>query len=46
MASSLGQPLRRIEDADLLLGCGRFADDLPVRPGTWQMFENLRRTRG
>ncbi len=34
MTSSVGQSLRRIEDADLLLGRGRFADDLPVRPGT------------
>jgi 2-furoyl-CoA dehydrogenase large subunit len=34
MTSSVGRPLRRIEDADLLLGRGRFADDLAVRPGT------------
>jgi 2-furoyl-CoA dehydrogenase large subunit len=34
MTSSVGRPLRRIEDADLLLGRGRFADDLALRPGT------------
>ncbi|HKS88464.1 MAG TPA: xanthine dehydrogenase family protein molybdopterin-binding subunit [Stellaceae bacterium] len=30
----LGRPVRRLEDAALLRGEGRFADDLPVRPGT------------
>ena len=29
-----GQPLTRFEDADLLLGRGRFGDDLPVPRGT------------
>jgi len=29
-----GQPLKRLEDADLLLGRGRFGDDLPVPRGT------------
>ena len=27
----IGQDIRRLEDADLLRGAGRFADDLPVR---------------
>src|SRR5947207_15794622 len=31
---STGQPLKRVEDADLLLGRGRFGDDLPVSRGT------------
>jgi 2-furoyl-CoA dehydrogenase large subunit len=30
----LGRAVRRIEDADLLRGYGRFANDLPTRPGT------------
>lgn len=30
-----GQPLERREDAALLTGSGRFADDIGVRPGTW-----------
>lgn len=29
-----GKPLKRLEDADLLLGRGRFGDDLPVPRGT------------
>jgi len=29
-----GSATRRLEDADLLRGHGRFADDLPARPGT------------
>jgi len=33
-ASLLGQPLERLEDAALLMGRGRFADDLPVRADT------------
>src|SRR5262245_27527062 len=32
--ASLGQPLERFEDAALLTGRGRFADDLGVAPGT------------
>jgi 2-furoyl-CoA dehydrogenase large subunit len=32
--SWIGQPLARREDAALLTGTGRFADDLGVRPGT------------
>src|SRR5213079_338200 len=31
---STGQPLKRVEDADLLRGRGRFGDDLPVPRGT------------
>src|SRR5437763_16287237 len=31
---STGQPLKRVEDADLLRGRGRFGDDLPVPHGT------------
>jgi len=27
----IGQPIRRIEDAALLTGAGRFVDDVPVR---------------
>ena len=30
----LGQSIERIEDAALLMGRGRFADDLPVRADT------------
>jgi 2-furoyl-CoA dehydrogenase large subunit len=30
-----GRAVRRIEDADLLRGHGRFGDDLPVPPGTF-----------
>jgi xanthine dehydrogenase molybdopterin-binding subunit B len=30
----IARPTRRLEDADLLLGRGRFADDLPVRTDT------------
>lgn len=30
----VGQSVERAEDRPLLLGTGRFADDLPVRPGT------------
>ena len=29
-----GRDVRRLEDADLLRGAGRFADDLPVRRDT------------
>ena len=29
-----GRDVRRLEDADLLRGPGRFADDLPVRRDT------------
>jgi len=29
-----GRDVRRLEDADLLRGAGRFADDLPVRQDT------------
>jgi 2-furoyl-CoA dehydrogenase large subunit len=32
--SLVGQPLERLEDAALLMGAGRFMDDLPVAPGT------------
>ncbi len=32
--SLLGKPVRRIEDRALLMGRGRFADDLPVGPRT------------
>ena len=31
---SLGTALERVEDAALLMGCGRYIDDLPVAPGT------------
>ena len=31
---SLGKALERVEDAALLMGCGRYIDDLPVAPGT------------
>ena len=34
MKSLLGKPVRRKEDAALLIGKGRFADDVPVAPGT------------
>jgi 2-furoyl-CoA dehydrogenase large subunit len=30
----VGPAVQRVEDADLLRGDGRFADDLPTRPGT------------
>ena len=30
----LGPSMRRVEDADLLRGRGRFADDIPTGPGT------------
>ena len=30
----IGRDVRRLEDADLLRGTGRFADDLPVRRDT------------
>jgi 2-furoyl-CoA dehydrogenase large subunit len=33
-ASATGHPLKRVEDAALLRGRGRFAYDLPVPPGT------------
>src|SRR5215472_4735898 len=32
----VGRPWRRVEDAALLRGAGRFGDDLPVRPGILQ----------
>jgi 2-furoyl-CoA dehydrogenase large subunit len=32
-SSYTGRPLRRLEDADLLIGGGRFADDLPAPRG-------------
>ena len=32
--SYTGRAVRRLEDADLLRGHGRFGDDLPVRPDT------------
>jgi 2-furoyl-CoA dehydrogenase large subunit len=35
-SSYIGRPWRRVEDAALLRGAGRFGDDLPVRPGTLQ----------
>src|SRR5690242_3779512 len=35
-ASYVGRPLERLEDAALLSGRGRFADDLPVRADTLQ----------
>ncbi len=36
MAAQLGKPILRKEDAALLSGCGRYADDLPVPVGTLQ----------
>ena len=30
----VGQPVERLEDAALLMGRGRYADDLPIRAGT------------
>jgi 2-furoyl-CoA dehydrogenase large subunit len=33
-SSHTGRAVRRLEDADLLRGHGRFGDDLPVRPDT------------
>ena len=32
--STLGTALERVEDATLLMGCGRYIDDMPVAPGT------------
>ena len=32
--STLGTPLERVEDAALLMGRGRYIDDMPVAPGT------------
>ena len=32
--STLGKPLERVEDAALLMGRGRYIDDMPVAPGT------------
>ncbi len=32
--STLGEPLERVEDAALLMGRGRYIDDMPVAPGT------------
>ncbi len=32
--STLGTALERVEDAALLMGCGRYIDDMPVAPGT------------
>ncbi|MBV9584083.1 MAG: xanthine dehydrogenase family protein molybdopterin-binding subunit, partial [Alphaproteobacteria bacterium] len=33
-SGAVSKPMNRIEDADLLRGRGRFADDLPVSPAT------------
>ena len=32
--STLGTPMERVEDAALLMGRGRYIDDMPVAPGT------------